>query len=1040
MKKCFLSYTFLILFCFTLSAQKTPVKELFIPVCDAITDYFGDRFVAKDTLRVQNVYINKGGGAEIQFSNYLCDAPLRKNDVKAIYDIVKANMPEEYARYRTNFKIYSNESLLDELPSGALPVDYALASDPPLARSTANAVGKNAFEPSKIPLVTRTTSLNKPSKGLNGRHIALWQSHGYYYAPSVDKWIWQRPQLFGTVEDLYTQSYVLPFLVPMLENAGANVLLPRERDVQTNELIVDNDDLSESGALYVEKNGKNKWSKGSERGFAPYSTLVHGQDPFTFGTYRIARCVTGKEEPSVIYWNAAVPESGEYAVYVSYGKVDNATTAAEYLINHTGGASTFSVNQTMGAGTWVYLGTFGFDKDAQSQGVYLTNSSNSSGKNVSADAVKFGGGQGVVARGNNNVTSGAPKFTEGATYWLHSAGFEEDVYNESKSKDDYRNDYMSRGLWVNSLAGGSSRLPKEKGLGIPVDLAFALHSDAGITKQDSIIGTLSIYRRLSDGSRSYSYGGPRLTAREYADLVQTQIVSDVRTKYQMNWTRRELWDRSYLEARLPEVPTAMIELLSHQNFSDMVMGLDPEFRFDVSRAIYKGILKYISYLNNRSYVVQPLPVKDFEIDADFAYTNMVTLTWQPTMDSLDKTAVPEGYIVYTRVLDSDKVGQEDMQPGYGHYGFDEGVKVLSNSYYKKIEPGKIYSFKVTAVNSGGESFPSEVLSVGMIAPSLSSDSSKIELKNNKPTILIVNNYNRLSGPAYFGLKDTTMAGFAYHLDSGSPYQRDINYIGPMMEFRRDEEYLSDEKPGFGASETTFANTVIAGNTFDFPLIHGAAIMESGYNFVSRSASSISGQNIDTKKYPILDLICGKQVRTPKGPQRIEYQVFPDYLINALTTYSESGGNILVSGSYVGTDSNENIYDFTSIYDLGKVSKEQEKERDFCEKILKFKWVSNKTGIDGILTPVNSLGKRLPALDFHTTPNSIRYCVESPDAIKPVGLQAHAFLRYNDGKSNAGIYFKSNKYKAVTLGFPIETLKTQQQINSLFSSILSFLTE
>lgn len=48
-------------------------------------------------------------------------------------------------------------------------------------------------------------------------------------------------RLFGTVEDLYTQSYVLPLLVPMLENAGAYVMIPRERDLSVHELIIDRD-------------------------------------------------------------------------------------------------------------------------------------------------------------------------------------------------------------------------------------------------------------------------------------------------------------------------------------------------------------------------------------------------------------------------------------------------------------------------------------------------------------------------------------------------------------------------------------------------------------------------------------------------------------------------------------------------------------------------------------------------------------------------------------------------------------------------------
>ena len=91
------------------------------------------------------------------------------------------------------------------------------------------------------PLVTNMSAPTTPTQGLLGRHIAVWQSHGRYYERTLDRWEWQRARLLQTVEDLYTQSYVLPFLVPMLENAGANVLVPRERDWNTHEVVVDND-------------------------------------------------------------------------------------------------------------------------------------------------------------------------------------------------------------------------------------------------------------------------------------------------------------------------------------------------------------------------------------------------------------------------------------------------------------------------------------------------------------------------------------------------------------------------------------------------------------------------------------------------------------------------------------------------------------------------------------------------------------------------------------------------------------------------------
>lgn len=67
------------------------------------------------------------------------------------------------------------------------------------------------------------------TEGLQGRHLSLWASHGRYYDVKNGVWKWQRPKLFGTTEDLFTQTIVVPYLIPMLENAGAVVFTPRER-------------------------------------------------------------------------------------------------------------------------------------------------------------------------------------------------------------------------------------------------------------------------------------------------------------------------------------------------------------------------------------------------------------------------------------------------------------------------------------------------------------------------------------------------------------------------------------------------------------------------------------------------------------------------------------------------------------------------------------------------------------------------------------------------------------------------------------------
>jgi hypothetical protein len=242
--------------------------------------------------------------------------------------------------------------------------------------------------------------------------------------------------------------------------------------------------------------------------------------------------------------------------------------------------------------------------------------------------------------------SGYPRFTEGARYWLQWSGFTTDVYAPKEGLDDYKEDYMSRAHWVNALMGGSERLKKEEGKNIPIDLALAVHSDAGVRLNDDIIGTLGIYSTKENKGKFEDRDLSRLYSRDLTDIVMSQIVSDIRNLYEPNWTRRGMWDKAYYEARIPGCPTMLLELLSHQNFADMRYGLDPAFRFDVSRAIYKGVLRYLSSQYNTDYVVQPLPVNSFsvELSGDVAH-----LSWKPTVDPLEPTATPEYYILYTRV-------------------------------------------------------------------------------------------------------------------------------------------------------------------------------------------------------------------------------------------------------------------------------------------------------------------------------------------------------------------------------------------------------
>ncbi|MEL6822020.1 MAG: fibronectin type III domain-containing protein, partial [Calditrichota bacterium] len=525
----------------------------------------------------------------------------------------------------------------------------------------------------------------RPGSGLFNRHIALWPSHGWYYDYGKQRWDWQRARVYQTVEDLLPLAFIQPYLLPMLENAGANVFLPRERDIQTHEVIVDETLAIKSGEWQIDNSG-----------FAiPDSALEAGDNPFQSGTalYTTSDSITSQS----LQYIPDIPQTGRYAVSIAYRSDSTRATDVEYIVNHAGGRTTFQVNQQIGGSTWIYLGTFKFPAGTHpdSGSVLLTNKSSKKNQTISADAVRFGGGMGSVAR--NGQTSGRPRYMEGARYYMQYSGMPDTlVYNVTESpKSDYKDDYRGRGEWVNYLAGapfGPNKARNTKGLGIPIDASLAFHTDAGTTRDGSVIGTLMIYSETGgDTTQAFPDSMSRMANRDMADIMQSQIVSDLKYLFNPNWKRRSIWDSRYSEAFRPNVPSVLLELLSHHNFEDMKYALDPRFRFYASRAIYKGLLKFISTQNQQPYVVQPLPVSHFQMQF---IDNGLQLKWSAVEDALEPSASPTGYILYTRIEDG---------------GWDNGVLLEQPTVVlSELLPNTIYSFKITAVNDGGESFPSEI--------------------------------------------------------------------------------------------------------------------------------------------------------------------------------------------------------------------------------------------------------------------------------------------------------------------------------------------
>ncbi|MBE0680174.1 MAG: hypothetical protein IH592_15550, partial [Bacteroidales bacterium] len=153
--------------------------------------------------------------------------PLREESCTRLVNSIKDDLGKKFSSYSIN--VITNGFSLDQL----IPNYFRYITPRDSSRIPPDA-GERPV------LVSRLGGV-RASEGLDGRYIAMWHSHGYYFDMPLDRWEWQRAKLYGSVEDLSVMAYVIPYLAPMLENSGATVFLPRERDIQVNEVIVDND-------------------------------------------------------------------------------------------------------------------------------------------------------------------------------------------------------------------------------------------------------------------------------------------------------------------------------------------------------------------------------------------------------------------------------------------------------------------------------------------------------------------------------------------------------------------------------------------------------------------------------------------------------------------------------------------------------------------------------------------------------------------------------------------------------------------------------
>lgn len=649
---------------------------------------------------------------------------------------------------------------------------------------------------------------------LSDKVLFISQAHGWIDYDTSDAWETQRGITNGIVEDFVNAEAINQYLLHYLENAGAFVFPLRERDLTTSMVIVDDGDGSAypGNGFYVESGDLGVFSNSGHAAFdnfhAPYGATTN---PFrdTGGTDRLM--TTTLTETARATWVPVIPETGSYDVWVSYTR-DGAARAsdAHYIVNHSGGETHVRINQELHGWVWVHLGRFHFEAGAAAAfaGVALVNDSAEVGDTVSADAVRFGGGFGDVLGPHHAITSGHPRWEEGARPWVQFMGAPSSV-------------------WSGGDVTARSRFAAWEHYAVEDSVYLSWHSNA---YDGTVRGTSSYIYSANPPNGTFDPEQSTIGSPELQEAVHDEIINDIRGEWEAGWA-----DRGYRSAYFGEInpahnnemPSLLLEVAFHDNATDAAALADPRFRRLLARSIYQGIVTYFADRDDTPLNLLPEPPQ--APCAGSENTGEISVSWlaSPT----------DGGGVLGDAATSYRVALSD-----NGYGFDEGVEVTETSVtLGGLEPGAIVYLRITALNAGGESLPSETLAI------------RIRRTADEPRLLLVSAFDRLD------------------------------------RYLLVEEYEDDLG---GAVDRMFLDRM---NRFSYLVEHAEALRSSGLGFDSCSNDAIIDGRVRpaSSTWPALIWELGEESTVDETFDGAEQA--------AVTSYLAGGGMLLVSGAEIAWD-------------------------------------------------------------------------------------------------------------------------------------------
>ncbi len=681
------------------------------------------------------------------------------------------------------------------------PLSYFLF-EPPVTRQEGAISGQSQVV---APLATQATG------ALAGKAVYVSAGHGWYWHGSKQSWETQRyaSGSFSITEDFNNAEVVNQYLVQYLRNAGADVWPVREQDMNTVEITVTarQPTYSESG----------NWSSSTLPG---YQGLA----------YRFTNAVTSGATATAT-WTFTPTVSGRYAVYAWYLTPGSFSYPhapdVRYLILHDGGTTQVQVNQTAHGKKWRYIGAFPFAANVPGQ-VMLTNHSDVPGTYVIADAVRVGGGMGTqrgYAPPSSPGPSGKPRWEEAARYWAEYQGAPTEVYSTTGCMN-----YYDSGTALIDLCQDVTARPR---------YAEWDRQDSPSEEAVYLSWHSNGYNGGARGTESYIYDGGFTPGSDQLQYwVHTTLVADIRAGWDPAWADRGMKQANLGEVRvLSTAPGALFEIAFHDQQDDANALKDPRFAQLTARAMYKGIVRYFSDIHSVPLAILPEPPQNLAIRN--TGPGQVTVSWRPsstdTVGLLGDAAT--GYRVYTST---------------DGLGWDNGTAVAGTVFtLTGRAPGQLVFVRLTATNTGGESFPAPIAA------------ARIAQSGPAP-VLIVNGYERID---------------------------------------RWMDVLRCDTPSANCTNARIWPAQM--NDQSYVIQHGKVITQP---FDSAVREAVGSGDVALDAYDIVDWIAGQEQVPASIPMGTHEVALTQAERDALTAYLSNGHALFLSGAEVAFDLATNAHD------------------------------------------------------------------------------------------------------------------------------------